>query len=86
MEMSSYPTLWVSTDKVSWSAATHLYANTLDEYGDFSLYRRVGYPSSNRYLKVAFKVKGNNITITQEDVDKCILTINEPIGNGGYVG
>ena len=85
MDMSMYTALYLSTDKSTWSAVTHLYESAWDEHGDRSLYRKVNYPTSNRYLKVSFKVKGNAQVITQEDVDKCILTINEPIGNGGYV-
>jgi hypothetical protein len=76
----------VSTDKSKWTGTAQLYNATRDEHGDFSLYKKINYPTSNRYLKVSFRLKGNKIAITQDDVDKCILTINEPIGNGGYVG
>lgn len=86
MDMSNYSAMYISTDKSSWSAMIYLYSATWDEHGDRSLYRKINYPTSNRYLKVSFKVKGNKQAITQEDLDHCILTINEPIGNGGYVG
>lgn len=81
-----YPTLDVSTNKSTWAGTAQLCNATRDEHGDFSLYKKINYPTSNRYLRVSFRLKGNKIAITQEDVDKCILTINEPIGNGGYVG
>jgi hypothetical protein len=83
---SGYPNLYVSTNKTSWSGTTPLYNATRDEHGDFSLYKKINYPTSNRYLKVSFRLNSNKIAVTQDIVDKCILTINEPIGNGGYVG
>lgn len=84
--VASQMAIYLSTDKTTWSATANLYNNTLDEHGDHSLYKKINYPTSNRYLKMNFLIKGNKIATTQEDVDKCILTINEPIGNGGYVG
>lgn len=82
MEMSNnYQALFLSTDKTTWTATAQLYNATIDEHGDFSLYKKINYPTSNRYLKASFRVKGNKIAVTQDDVDKCILTINEPIGN-----
>ena len=82
MEMSNnYQALFLSTDKTTWTATSQLYNATLDEHGDFSLYKKINYPTSNRYLKASFRVKGNKIAVTQDDVDKCILTINESIGN-----
>lgn len=78
-------TVYISTDKTSWLANCNLFSAVLDEHGDFSLYRRVDYPSANRYVLLTFEARPNAQVVTQEDVDKCILTINEPIGNGGYV-
>ena len=86
MNIGAYTGVFISTDGSTYSAVDYLYNATIDEHGDFQLYRKVNYPTTNRYLKFSFMVKGNKIAITQEDVNKCILTINEPIGNGGYVG
>lgn len=78
--------VYLSTDKTTWSAQTTTTLATHDEYGDFSLYRKVNYPSSNRYLRFMFAVKYNSEVLTETDIEGCVLTINEPIGNGGYVG
>lgn len=81
MRISAYTALYISTDKTTWTVTAQLYNNTLDEHGDFSLYKKINYPTTNRYLKASFKVKENNQTITENDIADCILTINEPIGN-----
>ena len=86
MAANAYPSLQVSTDKSTWSATVALTTATIAENGDYKLTRTINYPTSNRYLRMNFMVKGGSATITQEDVDKCILTFNEIIGNGGYVG
>ena len=83
--LRNFTSIYVSTDKTSWSGIITMSSNTLDEHGDHSLYKKINYPTSNRYLKMSFVVKEDAISCTQDDVNKCILTINEPIGNGGYV-
>lgn len=86
MSIGAYLGVFISTDNSTYTAVDYLYNATKDEHGDFQLYRKVNYPTTNRYLKFSFMVKGNKIAVTQADVDQCILTINEPIGNGGYAG
>lgn len=78
--------VFVSTDKATWSVATSINNTTIDEHGDFSLYKKLNYPTSNRYLRMFFARKYNDDVLTYADIENCILTINEPIGNGGYVG
>lgn len=73
--------VYLSTDNSTWSAIDNLYNTTIDEHGDVCFARKINYPTSNRYLKFSMQVKANAQSITQEDVDKCILTINEEIGN-----
>lgn len=73
--------VYLSTDNTTWSAIDNLYNTSVDGYGDVSFTRKINYPTTNRYLKFSMQVKGNAQSITQEDVAKCILTINEPIGN-----
>lgn len=89
MDFGSNTDIFVSTDKTSWTRWDYSYKATWDEHGDRIFTKSINYPTSNRYLKMGFNLKNNKIsptTITQSDVDNCILTINEPIGNGGYVG
>ena len=85
MDFAGSGAVYISTDKVRWVASFSLFGATWDEHGDRNFDRQINYPTSNRYLRVNLRVKANAQVITQEDVDHCILTINEPIGNGGYV-
>ena len=73
-----------STDKTTWSSLKSMNPPTIDVHGDCLVTISSLNPTTYPYLLLMFR----NLTAeaTMENYDGSILTINEPIGNGGYVG
>ena len=73
-----------SSDKATWSARKSMSNPSMDEYGDCLVTISSLNPTTYPYLLLAFRNLSTTATI--DNYAGAILTINEPIGNGGYVG
>jgi hypothetical protein len=80
----SYPNIMRSTDKSTWSAWKAMNPPAIDNHGDMSATISSVNPATYPYLLVMFRNKSSAATL--DTYAGAILTINEPIGNGGYVG
>ena len=61
---------------------------TVDEYGDAVLRTTYSSNAANIIIRLTLGFGGNtsNTDISTMNISNCIMTRNEPIGNGGYVG
>lgn len=73
-----------STDGTTWSSLKAMIPPEIDEHGDCKVTISSFNPSSYQYL--LFPFRNNSAAVTMDNYAGAILTINEPIGNGGYVG
>lgn len=80
----SYPSIMRSTDKSTWSAWKAINPPLIDNHGDLSATISSVNPATYPYLLLMFR--NASAAITLDTYAGAILTINEPIGNGGYVG
>ena len=81
---TSYASLLISQDGTTWSAHKNLLTFDVDSYGDSSITTNSNYHSSYKYIRFTLRRSGS--AITADSLNSSILTINELIGNGGYVG
>lgn len=81
---SGYGSIMSSSDKATWSARKSMLAPAMDAYGDCLVTISSLNPSTYPYLLLAFR--NTSAAATIDNYAGTILTINEPIGNGGYVG
>lgn len=79
----SYAGVYGSADKSEWSTRKNLDGCTRDEYGDI-VWTVTCNPTAYPYFALVFRQ--NASAITETAYAGSILTINEPIGNGGCVG
>ena len=71
---------------VTWGQLSNANTLTYDEYGDACLTLSSPYSTNAwEYLYFVFQYPGVNSKVTEAKTGP-IITINEPIGNGGYVG
>ncbi len=73
-----------SSDKSTWSARKSMLNPSRDAYGDCLVTISSLNPTTYPYLLIAFR--NTSAAATAANYTGAILTINEPIGNGGYVG
>lgn len=76
------------TDVVTWGVLNIATTKTTDEYGDVVMTFNVSsnfVKSAWKYLVLNFQYIGENGGVTEAKTGP-IITINEPIGNGGYAG
>jgi hypothetical protein len=75
------------TTPVTWGQLSSSITQTYDEYGDavFTIKHSTTINSEWYYLHLNFQYNGFNSGVT-EALTGPIITINEPIGNGGYAG
>jgi hypothetical protein len=78
----------IESAAVAWGQLATAITKTVDEYGDVVM--TFGDTSSNvtkawKYLVLNFQYIGEHNSVSTAKVGP-IITINEPIGNGGYVG
>lgn len=57
-----------------------------DEYGDVVITFTSGFVVTNTWYYIMFNFQYPFHSSATKTLDGCIITINEPIGNGGYVG
>ena len=72
---------------VSWGALNTAASKTTDKYGDvvMTFNEQAAYVTKSwKYLILNFQYIGENSNVSTAKTDP-IITINEPIGNGGYV-
>ena len=79
-----YMNIKKSTDKISWSNLKSLDKPNIDSYGDCVVTISSLNPTTIPYL--LFMFRNSTTEVTADNYAGAILTINEPIGNGGYVG
>lgn len=79
----SYPSIETSSDKETWSTKKSMLNPAFDSHGDCIVTISSLNPTTYPYLLLAFK--NTTATVTADNYAGAILTINEPIGNGGYV-
>ena len=74
------------TTVVSWGQLANAITLTYDEYGDAVMTFKSGAYKSNNWgcLRLNFQYEGMNSSVTSAYTGP-IITINEPIGNGGHV-
>jgi hypothetical protein len=80
----SYPNIESSSDKETWSTRKSMLNPAFDSHGDCIVTISSLNPTTYPYLLLAFK--NTTATVTADNYAGAILTINEPIGNGGYIG
>ena len=80
----SYNSIMSSTDKATWSARKAMTNPGFDNYGDCLVTISSLNPNTYPYLLFAFR--NLSAAATFDNYSGAILTINEPIGNGGYTG
>lgn len=80
----SVNSIYVSTDKTTWSAKKSMMNFSKDSHGDCMVTISSYNPQTQPYLAMVFR--HSTSAITASAYTGSILTINEPIGNGGYVG
>lgn len=80
----SYPGIMTSSDKATWTTKKSMLNPAMDSYGDCIVTISSLDPATYPYLLLAFK--NTTATVTANNYTGAILTINEPIGNGGHVG
>lgn len=80
----SYASIMSSTDKATWSSRKSMVGPAKDSYGDCLVTISSLDPETYPYLLIAFR--NTSVAATADNYAGSILTINEPIGNGGYVG
>lgn len=79
----SYAGAYGSADKSTWSTRKNFDGCTRDEYGDI-VWTVTCNPTAYPYFALVFRQ--NASAITESAYAGAILTIDQPIGNGGYVG
>jgi hypothetical protein len=77
------PSIKGSADKTTWSSRKSTSNPAIDDHGDFLIAVSAN-PAAYPYLLFPFRNSDSEVTI--DNYAGAILTINEPIGNGGYVG
>lgn len=80
----SYGAIAGSVDKKTWADRKSMLGFEKDEYGDCMVKLSSHNPATYPYLCLVFR--HNTAAITESAYAGSILTINEPIGNGGYIG
>jgi hypothetical protein len=75
------------TTQITWGQLSSAVTSTYDEYGDAVMTFKHSTTTNKEwyYLHLNFQYVGNNSGVTTPR-EGCIITINEPIGNGGHVG
>lgn len=81
---AGFGSIMSSSDKTTWSARKSMLGPTFDSYGDCMVTISSLNPTTYPYLLIAFR--NTSAAATIDNYAGAILTINEPIGNGGHVG
>lgn len=79
-----WPSIAGSADKTTWTDRKQMLGFEKDAYGDCMVKLSNHNPATYPYIALVFR--HNTAAITESAYAGSILTINEPIGNGGYVG
>lgn len=73
-----------SVDKATWSSLKSMVPPAIDGHGDCLVTISSLNPTSFPYLLLTFR--NSTAEVTMDTYSGAILTVNEPIGNGGYAG